>query len=86
MTFSVQDGERVKAGDRLVDGPLNPPDILAVLGENELQKYLVNQIQEVYRLQGRNSCRTRDTTSHSLTFRLQLEGSAPLDGQIRRWL
>jgi DNA-directed RNA polymerase subunit beta' len=52
--ISVQDGERVKAGDRLVDGPLNPHDILAVLGEKELQKYLVNEIQEVYRLQGVN--------------------------------
>ncbi len=52
--ISVQDGERVHAGDRLVDGPLNPHDILSVLGEKELQKYLVNEIQEVYRLQGVN--------------------------------
>jgi pantothenate kinase len=37
-----------------MDGPLNPHDILAVLGEKELQKYLVNEIQEVYRLQGVN--------------------------------
>ena len=35
-----------------MDGPLNPHDILAVLGEKELQGYLVNEIQEVYRLQG----------------------------------
>jgi DNA-directed RNA polymerase subunit beta' len=35
-----------------MDGPRNPHDILAVLGEKELQKYLVNEIQEVYRLQG----------------------------------
>ena len=35
-----------------MDGPLNPHDILAVLGENKLQAYLVNEIQEVYRLQG----------------------------------
>ncbi|MDX2182309.1 MAG: DNA-directed RNA polymerase subunit beta' [Bryobacteraceae bacterium] len=52
--INVQDGERVKAGDRLNDGPLNPHDILKVLGEKELQKYLVNEIQEVYRLQGVN--------------------------------
>jgi DNA-directed RNA polymerase subunit beta' len=38
----------------LMDGPRNPHDILAVLGEKELQKYLVNEIQEVYRLQGVN--------------------------------
>ena len=35
-----------------MDGPRDPHDILAVLGEKELQKYLVNEIQEVYRLQG----------------------------------
>ena len=49
---NVQEGERLKAGEPLMDGPLNPHDILAVLGEKELQGYLVNEIQEVYRLQG----------------------------------
>ena len=49
---NVQEGERLSAGDPLMDGPLNPHDILAVLGEKELQAYLVNEIQEVYRLQG----------------------------------
>ncbi|HVT27427.1 MAG TPA: hypothetical protein VHE81_05355 [Lacipirellulaceae bacterium] len=52
--INVQEGERVKAGDPLMDGPRNPHDILAVLGEKELQSYLVNEIQEVYRLQGVN--------------------------------
>jgi DNA-directed RNA polymerase subunit beta' len=51
---SVQEGERVKTGEPLMDGPRNPHDILAVLGEKELQKYLVDEIQEVYRLQGVN--------------------------------
>jgi len=51
---SVQEGERVKAGEPLMDGPRNPHDILAVLGEKELEKYLVDEIQEVYRLQGVN--------------------------------
>lgn len=37
-----------------MDGPRNPHDILRVLGEKELQRYLVNEIQEVYRLQGVN--------------------------------
>ncbi len=49
---NVQEGDRVRAGEPLMDGPLNPHDILAVLGEKELQSYLVNEIQEVYRLQG----------------------------------
>ncbi len=52
--INVQEGERVRAGEPLMDGPLNPHDILAVLGEKELQAYLVNEIQEVYRLQGVN--------------------------------
>jgi len=51
---NVQEGDRVRAGEPLMDGPLNPHDILAVLGEKELQSYLVNEIQEVYRLQGVN--------------------------------
>jgi DNA-directed RNA polymerase subunit beta' len=52
--INVQEGERVRAGDPLMDGPRNPHDILDVLGETELQKYLVNEVQEVYRLQGVN--------------------------------
>jgi len=51
---NVQEGDRVKAGEPLMDGPSNPHDILSVLGEKELQRYLVNEIQEVYRLQGVN--------------------------------
>jgi DNA-directed RNA polymerase subunit beta' len=52
--INVQEGERVRAGEPLMDGPRNPHDILDVLGEKELQKYLVDEIQEVYRLQGVN--------------------------------
>jgi DNA-directed RNA polymerase subunit beta' len=50
--INVQEGDRVKAGEPLMDGPLNPHDILAVQGPEALQRYLVNAIQEVYRLQG----------------------------------
>ena len=50
--ISVQEGEQVHAGEPLMDGPLNPHDLLAVLGEKFTQAYLVNAIQEVYRLQG----------------------------------
>jgi DNA-directed RNA polymerase subunit beta' len=52
--INVQEGERVRHGDPLMDGPRNPHDIMAVMGEKDLQKYLVNEIQEVYRLQGVN--------------------------------
>jgi DNA-directed RNA polymerase subunit beta' len=52
--INVQEGERVRAGEPLIDGPLNPHDLLAVLGEKYTQAYLVNSVQEVYRLQGVN--------------------------------
>jgi DNA-directed RNA polymerase subunit beta' len=52
--INVQEGDNVRAGEPLMDGPLNPHDILAVRGIEELQRYLVNEIQEVYRLQGVN--------------------------------
>ncbi len=45
-------GEHVLAGDRLTEGPINPMDILTIGGVAEVQKYLVNAVQEVYRLQG----------------------------------
>jgi DNA-directed RNA polymerase subunit beta' len=48
----VHEGDRVKAGEPLMDGSPNPHDYLAVLGDRELQRYLVNEVQEVYRLQG----------------------------------
>ncbi len=49
---NVHDGDRVKAGEPLMDGSANPHDILRILGVKELQKYLVDEIQEVYSLQG----------------------------------
>jgi DNA-directed RNA polymerase subunit beta' len=50
--LAVRPGDKVKAGDPLMDGAPNPHDILKVLGEKELAKFLVDEIQEVYRLQG----------------------------------
>ncbi|HEX4960071.1 MAG TPA: DNA-directed RNA polymerase subunit beta' [Thermoanaerobaculia bacterium] len=49
--INVQESERVRAGEPLIDGPINPHDILQVLGEKELQRYLTDKIQEVYRSQ-----------------------------------
>jgi DNA-directed RNA polymerase subunit beta' len=48
----VQEGDLVRAGDRLTEGAINPHDILHIKGINEVQAYLVNEIQEVYRMQG----------------------------------
>ena len=50
--LAVNEGDYVKAGEPLMDGPINPHDILRVLGEKALSKYLVDEVQEVYRLQG----------------------------------
>ncbi|MBA7481669.1 DNA-directed RNA polymerase subunit beta' [subsurface metagenome] len=50
----VRDGDMVEAGELLCDGNTDPHDILLILGEQALQSYLVNEIQEVYRLQGVN--------------------------------
>ncbi len=50
--LSINDGERVKAGTALMDGAVNPHDILRVLGEKELAEYLLREVQSVYRLQG----------------------------------
>jgi len=50
--ISVQEGDRVTPGDALMDGVNNPHDLLAIKGEKELARYLVDEVQEVYRLQG----------------------------------
>ncbi|MFN3590815.1 MAG: DNA-directed RNA polymerase subunit beta', partial [Thermaurantiacus sp.] len=50
--ISVQEGDLVRKGDFIVDGPANPHDILDVLGVEKLAEYLCAEIQEVYRLQG----------------------------------
>ncbi len=49
---SVHEGDMVRAGEALMDGPANPHDILRVLGDKALARYLVDEIQEVYKLQG----------------------------------
>ncbi len=49
---SVHEGDHVRAGEALMDGSSNPHDILRIKGEKELAKYLVDEVQEVYRLQG----------------------------------
>lgn len=49
---AVREGEYIKAGEPLMDGPISSHDILKILGDKALSAYLVNEIQEVYRLQG----------------------------------
>ncbi len=50
--ISVHEGDRVRSGEALMDGSSNPHDVLKIKGEKELAKYLVDEVQEVYRLQG----------------------------------
>ncbi|MDP2929581.1 MAG: DNA-directed RNA polymerase subunit beta' [Candidatus Omnitrophota bacterium] len=50
--LNVYKGDKVLAGEQLIDGPVVPQDILKVSGDKKLQEYLVNEVQEVYRLQG----------------------------------
>jgi DNA-directed RNA polymerase subunit beta' len=50
--ISVHEGDSVRAGESLMDGSPNPHDILTILGEKALAKYLVDEVQEIYRLQG----------------------------------
>jgi len=50
--ISVHAGDWVDAGDALMEGSTNPHDLLGIKGEKDLAKYLVDQVQEVYRLQG----------------------------------
>ncbi|MFP6582315.1 MAG: DNA-directed RNA polymerase subunit beta', partial [Candidatus Hydrogenedentota bacterium] len=50
--LNVQSGDRITAGQQLTDGPVIPKDILEVQGEDALRKYLLDEVQQVYRLQG----------------------------------
>lgn len=48
----VQENDDIPAGEKITDGPMNPHDILRIKGTSAVQEYLVNEIQDVYRLQG----------------------------------
>ncbi len=50
----VQEGDFIRSGERLSDGSVDPHDILAIKGVNAVQEYIVNETQEVYRMQGQN--------------------------------
>jgi DNA-directed RNA polymerase subunit beta' len=51
-TINVFEGEHVERGETIADGPANPHDILRLLGVDKLANYIVNEVQDVYRLQG----------------------------------
>ena len=48
----VEEGQQIKKGDKITDGAVNPHDVLAILGTNAVQDYLISEVQSTYRLQG----------------------------------
>jgi len=52
MRLLIEHGDRIEAGSELAEGPLNPQDVLAIRGKASIQKYLVEEVQKVYRSQG----------------------------------
>ena len=71
----VHDGDEVAAGDRLTEGPINPFDILNIKGVQAAQAYLVNEIQEVYRLQGVSiNDKHIETIVRQMLRKVQVEG------------
>ena len=88
--ISVHEGDQVKAGEALMDGSSNPHDILRVLGEKELAKYLVNEVQEVYRLQGvKINDKHIEVIVRQMLRRVRIKEVGDsrflLDDQVERW-
>jgi len=88
--ISVHEGDFVRAGDLLMDGSSNPHDILRVLGEKELAKYLVDEVQEVYRLQGvKINDKHIETIVRQMLRRIRIKEIGDtkflLDDQVDRW-
>ena len=48
----VTEGQKIQKGDKITDGSVNPHDVLAILGTNSVQNYLISEVQSTYRLQG----------------------------------
>jgi len=88
--ISVHEGDYVRAGEPLMDGSTNPHDILRVLGEQELAKYLVDEVQEVYRLQGvKINDKHIEVIVRQMLRRVRIkevgDTSFLVDDQIERW-
>jgi DNA-directed RNA polymerase subunit beta' len=88
--ISVHEGDFVRAGEPLMDGSSNPHDILSVLGEKELAKYLVDEVQEVYRLQGvKINDKHIEVIVRQMLRRVKIKGVGNTrflaDDQVERW-
>ena len=89
--ISVHEGDRVRAGESLMQGSSNPHDILGILGEKALAKYLVDEIQEIYRLQGvRINDKHIEVIVKQMLRRVRIKESGDSDflmgDQVEKWL
>ena len=89
--LNVREGDRVQAGEELTPGAANPHDILKVLGDKELAKYLVDEIQEVYRLQGvRINDKHVEVIVRQMLRRVRIkdvgDSNFLVDEQIEKWI
>jgi DNA-directed RNA polymerase subunit beta' len=87
---SVQKGDKVKAGEALTDGAVNPHDILRIEGQQALATYLVNEVQEIYRLQGvRINDKHIEIIVRQMLRRVKVENSGQTDylpgESVERW-
>ena len=72
----VQSGDQIKAGQQLSDGPINPQDILRILGKEAVQQYLVEEVQKVYRSQGVNiNDKHIEVIVHQMLTKVRIESS-----------
>ncbi|HET8722627.1 MAG TPA: DNA-directed RNA polymerase subunit beta', partial [Anaeromyxobacteraceae bacterium] len=89
--ISVHTGDRVRAGEALMDGAANPHDILKVLGEKELARWMVDEVQEVYRLQGvKINDKHIETIVRQMLRRVRIvdvgDTSFLVDEQVEKWV
>ncbi len=89
--IAVHGGDYLRAGEELVDGSSNPHDILRVLGVKELAKYLVDEVQEVYRLQGvKINDKHIETIVRQMLRRVEIKDVGDtvflVDDQVDRWV
>lgn len=89
--ISVHEGDFVRAGEPLMDGSSNPHDILRVLGIKELAKYLVDEVQEVYRLQGvKINDKHIEVIVRQMLRRVKIkevgDTNLLIDDQVERWV
>jgi DNA-directed RNA polymerase subunit beta' len=76
----VQNKDRVKAGQQLTEGSINPQDILRILGREAVQQYLVDEVQKVYRSQGVNiNDKHIEVIAHQMLTRVHVDSSGDTD-------